>query len=97
VIIDCSRCMGLSAHAIVHGGTHHPWDPDDLARCLRVSPMPPLHMRNRSPEWALFVDHWTELAALLAEERPSGEAPKTYALMKDIRRKGDAIRRGVDS
>lgn len=91
----CRNCMGLSASAIVHGGKNHPWDPGDLGRCLLVSPMPPFHMRTRSPEWALFVDHWTELAALLAEERPTGKAPKTYELMKEIRRKGDEIRRGV--
>lgn len=75
---------GLSAYAILHGGTDHPHDPSDLCRCLRVSPQPPLHMANRSRQWAGLVKHWSELAALLVEEHPNGTAPKTYQRMKEV-------------
>lgn len=75
---------GLSAYAILHGGSHHPHDPSDLCRCLRVSPNAPTHMRERSPEWAALVDHWDELADMLAEEHPAGTAPRTYARMREL-------------
>jgi hypothetical protein len=75
---------GLSAYAIKHGTVDHPLDPSDLCRCLHVSPSAPLHMRNRSPQWAALVEHWDELAALLREEHPNGTAPKTYARMKEL-------------
>lgn len=76
--------MGLSAQAIRYGGTFHPHDPSDLCRCLAVSPNPPAHMLGRSPEWRVLVLHWQELADLLAQEHPTGSAPKTYARMKEL-------------
>jgi hypothetical protein len=82
-----SRChsgMGLSAHAIVCVGYHYPHDPADLNRCLQVSPAAPEHMRKVSPQWAALVEHWSELADLLASEQASGQAPKTYARMKEL-------------
>jgi hypothetical protein len=75
---------GLSAYAIKRGGKDHPHDPSDLCRCLYVSPSAPTHMQERSPQWAALVDHWDELADLLAEEHPNGSAPKTYARMQEL-------------
>lgn len=75
---------GRSAYAIKNGGTQHPLDPSDLCRCLKVSPRTPKHMRDRSPEWRVLVDHWDELAELLHEEHPNGRATKTYARMKEL-------------
>lgn len=80
----CCRCLGLSAHAIIFGGISHPLDPSDLSRCLTVSPAPPLHMRTRSPEWTALVEHWTELADMLAAEQPAGRAPRTYTRMREL-------------
>ena len=80
----CCREMGLSVHAIISGGTDHPHDPDDLLRCLAVSPAAPEHMRTRSPEWAALVDHWDELRNLVEDEKPTGRAPRTYRLMREL-------------
>lgn len=82
--IGCCHEMGLSAHAIVSGGIDHPHDPEDLIRCLAVSPAAPKHMRTRSPEWAALVDHWQELRDLVEVEKPTGRAPRTYARMRDL-------------
>lgn len=77
---------GLSARAILHGGTHHPHDPSDLLRCLTVSPTAPHHMSACSAEWSTLVAHWDELAALLRTEMTDGaeRAPKTYARMRQL-------------
>jgi hypothetical protein len=75
---------GLSAYAIKHGGMDYPHDPSDFCRCLHVSPFAPSHMRGRSPEWDALVAHWDELADMLGEEHPSGNAPRTYARMKEL-------------
>jgi hypothetical protein len=77
---------GLSAYAIVHGGTDYPHDPGDLGRCLQVSPSAPKHMRTVSPVWAALVDHWQELADTFADEKTegTGRAPRTYARMREL-------------
>lgn len=75
---------GLSAYAIKFGGNEYPRDPSDLCRCLYVSPSAPTHMRKRSPEWAVLVDNWDELSALLREEHRTGAGPKTYRRMKEL-------------
>lgn len=75
---------GLSADAIRGSGSDYPRDPSDLCRCLVVSPNPPDHMRGKSPEWTVLVDHWDELTALLKSEHASGSEPKTYARMKEL-------------
>lgn len=76
--------LGLSAQAIMYGGRDYPHDPSDLCRCLAVHADPPMHMLGRSPEWRVLVLHWAELASLLAEEHSTGNAPKTYARMKEL-------------
>ena len=80
----CCHEIGLSAHAILCGGSDYPHDPDDLLRCLKVSPFPPLHMRTRSPEWAALVDNWQKLADMVETEQPTGHAPRTYRLMREL-------------
>ena len=75
---------GLSAYAITHGGTDYPHDPGDLCRCFHVSPQPPIHMLGRSTEWRALVENWLPLKRLLAEEHEGGQAPRTYAFMRQL-------------
>jgi hypothetical protein len=79
----CSA-MGLSAYAIISGGTDHPHDPGDFLRCLAVSRAAPEHMRDRSPEWSTLVDHWHELTELVESEKGFGRCPRTYARMSEL-------------
>lgn len=74
----------------------HPWDPDDLRRCIKLLEACPIlaerfdDMRDVSPEWAGLVAAWSELVATFDSEVPgwrdrrSGSAPKTYARMRQI-------------
>ena len=78
-------------------GYAHPHDPADLGRCLRLLAKVPLwalripEMAEHAPAWAALVEHWDELAKLLAEELGEGwqpgygkSAPRTYARMREI-------------
>lgn len=74
-------------------GTHfgnHPSDPDDLKRCLLFLDAVPeardqLHkVAALSKTWAVLVENWAELEAMLREELPAGYAPKTYERMKQL-------------
>lgn len=78
----------------------HPHDPDDLWRCrLLLEQVPELRhelprMASRSGVWAELVEHWQELCDLMDAEAPEwysgkGSAPRTYALMKRLIRKGE--------
>ena len=87
----CCRDMGLSAHAIISGGTDYPHDPEGFLRCVAVSRDAPEHMRSRSPEWSALVDHWQELIDLVESERDSGRAPRTYARMRELCSPGMAV------
>ena len=73
----------------------HPWDPDDLGRCLRLLRLIPEwkdrlpEMTARSKSWARLVPHWDELHQMMADEcgvdwEKSREAPKTYYAMKHV-------------
>jgi hypothetical protein len=93
---------GTSSLTIAHvlGGTpaprtgfSHPYDPDDLGRCLRLVRL--MGWRDRLPEvaarfprspWPRLVDAWDELAALYDLESPRHRAPKCYARMQAINR-----------
>jgi len=88
---------GLSSRAIVAkmegielSYYHHPLDPADLGRCIRLLEWIPEYrtrlneMREVSQVWANFVDHWDELEALYYEELPSGKAPKCYQRMQEL-------------
>lgn len=72
----------------------HPWDPDDLGRCLRLLELIPewkpriREMAGVSLGWAALVLRWDEIAQSMADEvgidwSKGLSAPKTYALMKD--------------
>lgn len=68
----------------------HPYDPDDLRRCVQLLDAAPVlrhiitRMADLSPQWAALVGRWGDLEQLLREELPTGRAPKTYALMKEL-------------
>ena len=106
---------GLSSDAIVsrltnrpvgdgHWNDAHPYDPDDLNRCMELLDLYPEArrefdagaMRAVSPQWAALTNHWSELEALLREEqgvqlRRGWRAPRCYARMGEIL---DACERG---
>jgi hypothetical protein len=71
-------------------GERHPLDPDDFGRCYRVLRRFPelrdgMHLvAALSPAWGRLVGAWDELEALYEEERPTGDAPKLYARMKEL-------------
>jgi hypothetical protein len=73
-----------------------PYDPDDFRRChLLLKAFPELRPKlgkvaERFPEWKALVERWDEVEALLTSEigdiaTGKGDAPKTYALMKELR------------
>lgn len=79
----------------VKSGGDHPYDPDDLNRCLlflEAVPEAREHMdklREISPIWAKLVDRWAEVEASFLDEVgldwcKARSAPKTYALMKSV-------------
>lgn len=70
----------------------HPYDPDDLDRCLGLlHAMPELRaelpkMASVSPSWAALIKHWDAIEQSHLDEVGLGwtkgsQAPKTYALM----------------
>ena len=86
-----SHMMGVTPKR----GWSHPYDPDDLSRCLRLlraipewaSRMP--EMARRSPAWAKLINRWGEIAACMDDEAgwdwsKARAAPKTYDLMKTV-------------
>jgi hypothetical protein len=69
-----------------------PVDPDDFGRCYRLLHAPwAATWRERIdemvvyPEWGPLVAQWADMERLYEEERPSGQAPKLYALMQRLR------------
>lgn len=78
-------------------GNHpdHPYDPDDLDRCLQLlAAVPELRgklqqMSAVSPEWAALIAQWdaieqSHLAEVGLGWTKAGSAPKTYALMRQV-------------
>lgn len=68
----------------------HPTDPSDFGRCKALLDAVP-EWRPRigelaalSPVWAALVAQWDEIETLFIEEAPSGRAPRTYQLMREI-------------
>ena len=86
--------LGLSAQAIAGYGSHHPWDPSDLLRCVNLCRWEGIgtdalrrRMAGRSAEWDRLLVEWEALVALLDDEmqtRTDGMAPRTYAAMKRV-------------
>ena len=71
-----------------------PHDPDDFGRCHRLLQAFPWmraklqSVANCVPKWGPMVREWDRLTALYEEELPTGEAPKLYALMKQLEGEG---------
>jgi hypothetical protein len=94
----CTGEVGASSKAMAaciggaEGGTSHPFDPDDLRRCvlfLQAVPEARQHMpkvRELSAQWAKLVDNWDELEKTLLEEIKNGSmwAGKTWDKMKAL-------------
>lgn len=68
----------------------HPHDPSDFGRCFRFLLAVPearaklSMMSAHGRVWAEYVARWDEMETLYAKERPTGKAPKLYAIMKQI-------------
>lgn len=98
---------GVSSETIVHHvtgldmGRHfmasHPFDPDDLTRCIKLLERCPElvqgfreKMPTASDVWARLVEHWDALGVMLDAEVPGwrngarGRAPKTYDMMRKL-------------
>lgn len=82
----CKAIFGVPSNA----GTEHPYDPDDLRRCMQFLEASGAHdqlqkMAGVSLEWSRLVSRWADLTALFARETATGKkAPKTYALMQEL-------------
>lgn len=77
-----------------------PWDPGDFGRCYRLLTAPwagPWRARigemAQYRGWSKLVERWSDLEAIYCEEfkRADGNAPRLYALMKDLLRAGGAL------
>ncbi len=95
---------GISSRAIVHAltgrghtdtfGWRPPSDPSDFGRCHRLlTRFPELRARlgdlaAKLPDWAPFVREWDRMTALYERERPTGNAPELYALMRGLEKEG---------
>lgn len=74
----------------------HPHDPADLMRCVSLldavkgaggdwrARLHEVAAAYPNTAWPRLVEAWAELESMLAEEAPSGRAPKTYARMKEL-------------
>jgi hypothetical protein len=83
---------------LVRDFSRHPYDPDDLRRCLLLLDIVPqwkvrIHeMAAVSPQWAALAARWGELEAAFIEEAPPNwreprvhwNAPRTYELMQEV-------------
>jgi len=96
------RDTGMSSTAILYaalgmpGGSSHPYDPDDLLRCLRLIDLHPWSaeglpvLAERCPAWRALAAHWDELRALVMAEVGSvcppfgSRLPRTYARMREL-------------
>ena len=97
---ESSRAMACCI-AGVPGPKSHPYDPDDLNRCLlflEAVPEARQHMgklKKLSRTWSHFVDRWDELESTFLDEvgldwSKATVAHKTYELMLSIRNRRSA-------
>ena len=71
---------------------NHPHDPTDFGRSKRLldavpelrAKLPRLADAKHGPVWNAIYSNWVELENLYDEERPTGQAPKLSARMKEI-------------
>lgn len=89
-----SKAMALAV-TDTKGNADHPWDPDDLNRCLlflEAVPQARQHMDKvaaLSPTWARLVERWDEIEQTFIGEVGRNwckalSAPDTYRLMRKI-------------
>ena len=89
-----SKAMALAVCGAT-GPRNHPWDPDDLNRCLlflEAVPEARGHMDKvaaLSPVWARLVERWSELETSFIGEVgrdwcKARSAPETYKLMQEL-------------
>lgn len=70
-----------------------PYDPSDFGRCYRLLEVIPewrsrlSEVADRFPAWRMFIAQWEAMELLWKEESPSGNCPRLYALMQEIRAK----------
>lgn len=76
-----------------------PGDPSDFGRCHRLLQRFPewrgrlAEVADQYPHWRPMVERWAEMEVLYEEERPTGSAPKLFALMCELEKKGHAAAR----
>lgn len=89
-----SKAMACAAADLPHNKSH-PYDPDDLNRCLLLLEAVPEIRDNMnkvagiSATWTKLVARWSEVEQCFLDEVglnwcKAHSAPKTYQLMKDI-------------
>jgi len=90
-----SKAMALAAAGMPNDKSH-PYDPDDLNRCLLLLEAVPeirQHMDKvaaMSSTWGRLVERWDEMEQCFLDEvglrwTKARSAPKTYAMMQEIR------------
>lgn len=87
----CYRLAGMQTYPV-----SAPSDPADFGRCYRLLQAIPgwrerINELSDIPAWAPLVKHWDELEQLYLEESPSGQAPKLFERMTELRQR-DALR-----
>ena len=105
---ESSKTMALwLAFGARYKGASHPYDPDDLDRCLKLLAAAPA-LRERIPSmakvskhWAALVTQWDAVEASHLQEVGLGWtkgriAPETYKLMKGIYRTVERPANGRD-
>lgn len=85
----CKALFGIPAGA----GADHPYDPDDLSRCIKFLDAACFagadrlelvgQMRDVSPEWSTLVEHWQELEESFVNER-GNRKHLTYEMMERL-------------
>lgn len=87
-----SRYMAAVLSGQFDAPNHHPWDPADLGRCIRLLVAVPelasqLHeMKACSPQWSAVIDNWDKWKELHdADEGKTlyQEMKLTYELLRD--------------
>ena len=90
-----SKTMAMVACGIIPDEVHHPYDPDDLSRCIVLLDMVP-EVRNHfdaisdlNNKWASLIQHWDEIESAYREEDAFGwsrvkRPSKTYTMMRNV-------------
>ena len=90
-----SKAMALAVADVESNETSHPYDPDDLNRCLLFLETVPEARQHfdkvaaLSGKWEKLINRWDEVEKCFLDEvglnpRNGSSAPKTYNLMEDV-------------